>query len=148
MHLSPLRPRGSDHVRWLAPGCGLFIRHRPRKFLANGLDDCVGDFGALEDIGTAVKRVTDVVTEIAHASQTQASGIEQVNKAVKQMDVMTQQNAALVEEASAASESIVQQAAQLAELVGRYDLEVESACAVPVAKHAPKAASTPDSQAA
>ena len=103
---------------------------------------------ALEDIGTAVKRVTDVVTEIAHASQTQASGIEQVNKAVKQMDVMTQQNAALVEEASAASESIVQQAAQLAELVGRYDLEVESARAVPGAKHAPKAASTPDSQAA
>ena len=103
---------------------------------------------ALEDIGTAVKRVTDVVTEIAHASQTQAAGIEQVNKAVKQMDVMTQQNAALVEEASAASESIVQQAAQLAELVARYDVEGEGARGVAAGKSAPKAVRTPDSRAA
>ena len=103
---------------------------------------------ALEDIGTAVKRVTDVVTEIAHASQTQAAGIEQVNKAVKQMDVMTQQNAALVEEASAASESIVQQAEQLAELVARYDVEVAGARDVPAVRQAPEAVSTPGSRAA
>lgn len=102
---------------------------------------------ALEDIGTAVKRVTDVVTEIAHASQKQAAGIEQVNKAVKQMDVMTQQNAALVEEASAASDSIVRQAAQLAELVDRYEVE-ESVQRAPAVKQAPEAVSTSGSRAA
>jgi methyl-accepting chemotaxis protein len=83
----------------------------------------VSDSGkALEDIGMAVKRVADVVAEIATASQEQASGIEQVNKAVMQMDEGTQQNAALVEQAAAASESIVTQATQLAALVARYDV--------------------------
>jgi uncharacterized phage infection (PIP) family protein YhgE len=66
--------------------------------------------------------VADVVAEIATASQEQASGIEQVNKAVMQMDEGTQQNAALVEQAAAASESIVTQATQLAALVARYDV--------------------------
>jgi hypothetical protein len=70
----------------------------------------------------AVKRVTDVVAEIASASHEQASGIEQVNKAVIQMEGTTQQNAALVEEAAAASESIVGQAAHLADLVARWDV--------------------------
>ena len=75
---------------------------------------------SLGDIGTAVKRVTDVVAEIAQASQEQASGIEQVNKAVMRMDDTTQQNAALVEEATVASEAIVGQATRLADLVVRY----------------------------
>jgi methyl-accepting chemotaxis protein len=75
---------------------------------------------SLDDIGAAVKRVTDVVAEIAEASQEQASSIEQVNKAVMQMDEMTQQNAALVEEASAASEAILSQATHLAQSVGHY----------------------------
>jgi methyl-accepting chemotaxis protein len=84
----------------------------------------VGDSGkALDDIGIAVKRVVDVVAEIASASHEQASGIEQVNKAVMLMDETTQQNAALVEEAAAASESIVGQATQLAALVARYGVE-------------------------
>jgi methyl-accepting chemotaxis protein len=84
----------------------------------------VGDSGkALDDIGVAVKRVADVVAEIASASHEQASGIEQVNKAVMLMDETTQQNAALVEEAAAASESIVGQATQLAALVARYGVE-------------------------
>jgi len=83
----------------------------------------VGDCGkALDNIGIAVKRVADVVAEIASASQEQAVGIEQVNKAVVQMDETTQQNAALVEEAAAASESIVGQATQLAVLVARWDV--------------------------
>jgi methyl-accepting chemotaxis protein len=83
----------------------------------------VGDSGkALDDIGMAVKRVVDVVAEIAAASQEQASGIEQVNKAVMQMDETTQQNAALVEQAAAASESIVGQTTQLATLVARYEV--------------------------
>jgi methyl-accepting chemotaxis protein len=56
----------------------------------------------LEQIVSAVKKVTDIVAEIAAASHEQSSGIEQVNKAVMQLDELTQQNAALVEEASAA----------------------------------------------
>jgi methyl-accepting chemotaxis protein len=86
----------------------------------------VGDSGkALGDIGAAVKRVADVIAEIAAASQEQAIGIEQVNNAVTQMDAATQQNAALVEQAAAASESIVGQATQLAALVARYDVAVD-----------------------
>jgi PAS domain S-box-containing protein len=85
---------------------------------------------ALGDISTAVKRVTDVVAEIAEASLEQASGIEQVNKAVTQMDDTTQQNAALVEEASAASEAIVGQATQLANLVARYRVAEEFTAAI------------------
>src|SRR6266700_1095693 len=66
---------------------------------------------ALDDIVNSVKRVTDIVSEIAAASHEQSSGIEQVGKAVMQMDEVTQQNAALVEQAAAASQSIVAQAA-------------------------------------
>ncbi len=58
-----------------------------------------------------VKKVTDIVAEIAAASREQSSGIEQVNKAIMQMDTTTQQNAALVEQAAAASQAIVEQTA-------------------------------------
>ena len=75
---------------------------------------------ALGEIGTAVAKVTDVIAEIASSSQEQASGIEQVNKAVVQMDETTQQNAALVEQAAAASESIVEKAKQLSDVVAHY----------------------------
>lgn len=67
----------------------------------------------LEDIVTAVKKVSDIISEIASASQEQTSGIHQVNKAVAQMEEMTQQNAALVEESAAASESMKKQAEHL-----------------------------------
>jgi methyl-accepting chemotaxis protein len=81
----------------------------------------VDDSGkALGDIVSSVKKVTDIVFEIAAASAEQSSGIEQVSKAVLQMDEATQQNAALVEEAAAASQSIVDQAQALNELVGHY----------------------------
>ncbi len=75
---------------------------------------------ALADIGTAIKRVTAVVAEIADASREQAAGIEEVNKAVTQMDDTTQQNAALVEQATAASASIVERTTQLTGLVARF----------------------------
>ena len=75
---------------------------------------------ALEDIVSSVKKVTDIVSEIAAASAEQSSGIEQVGKAVNQMDEATQQNAALVEEAAAVSQSIVEQAKGLNELVAQY----------------------------
>jgi methyl-accepting chemotaxis protein len=70
----------------------------------------------------AVKKVTDIVAEIAAASREQSSGIEQVNKAVMQMDETTQQNAALVEEAAAASQAIVEQAQELHSFVARYNV--------------------------
>jgi methyl-accepting chemotaxis protein len=77
----------------------------------------------LEDIVNAVKKVTDIVAEIASASREQSSGIEQVNKAVMQMDQTTQQNAALVEEASAASQAIVEQAQAMNMLIARYKVD-------------------------
>jgi methyl-accepting chemotaxis protein len=80
----------------------------------------------LEEIVNAVKKVTDIVGEIAAASREQTSGIEQVNKAVMQMDSNTQQNAALVEEAAAASQAIVEQTQALSATVARYKI-IESA---------------------
>ena len=71
----------------------------------------------LEEIVISVKKVSDIVAEIAAASQEQSSGIEQVNKAVMQLDEVTQQNAALVEEAAAASEAMDEQARGLQELM-------------------------------
>jgi methyl-accepting chemotaxis protein len=83
----------------------------------------VNDSGAaLEQIVIAVKKVSDIIAEIAAASQEQSSGIHQVNKAVSQMDEMTQQNASLVEEAAAASESMTGQAQQLLEQVAFFKL--------------------------
>lgn len=80
---------------------------------------------ALGEIGTAVKRVTDATARIAEASQAQAKGIEQVSKAVTQMDVMTQHNAALVEETSAATQAITEQVTQLGALVERFEVADE-----------------------
>jgi methyl-accepting chemotaxis protein len=75
----------------------------------------------LGQIVTSVKKVSDIVAEIAAASREQSAGIEQVNQAVMQMDEMTQQNAALVEQATAASQSMAEQARQLATLMARYN---------------------------
>src|SRR5690349_8901943 len=61
---------------------------------------------SLSDIVIAVKKATDIVAEIAAACQEQASGIDQVNKAVTALDQVTQQNASLVEEAASAAESL------------------------------------------
>jgi len=77
---------------------------------------------ALGDIVTRVKKVTDVMADIAHSSREQASGIEQVNSAVTAMDSMTQQNAAMVEQATAAAAALKDQARSLTNLIGRYRL--------------------------
>jgi len=74
----------------------------------------------LEGIIDAVKKVSDIVAEIAAASEEQASGIEQVNNAVTQMDTTTQQNAALVEQASAASKTLEERAQSLVELMTQF----------------------------
>ncbi len=74
----------------------------------------------LEQIVSSVKKVSDIVAEIAAASREQSAGIEQVNRAVMQMDELTQQNAALVEQATAASQGMADQARELNEMMSRY----------------------------
>ncbi|MBW4057103.1 MAG: HAMP domain-containing protein [Proteobacteria bacterium] len=76
-----------------------------------------------QEIVTSIKRVTDIMAEISAASLEQSSGIEQVNTAITQMDDVTQQNAALVEQAAAAAESLEEQAMQLVQVVTRFKLE-------------------------
>lgn len=77
----------------------------------------------LEEIVESVKRVTDVIGEISAASVEQTTGIEEVNKAIMQMDETTQQNAALVEEATSASQAIKDQAEDLVAQVEFFQLE-------------------------
>ncbi|MGE0383774.1 MAG: methyl-accepting chemotaxis protein [Gammaproteobacteria bacterium] len=75
----------------------------------------------LESIVASVKKVADIISEIAAASSEQSVGIEQVNKAITQMDQVTQQNAALVEQAAAASESMDEQSREMIELMRFFD---------------------------
>jgi len=90
----------------------------------------------LEEIVTAVKKVSDIIAEIAAASQEQSTGIDQVNKAIIQMDEVTQQNAALVEEAAAASESMDEQSKGLSQLMDFFNTGDigEKASTKPIAK--------------
>ncbi|QBE66435.1 methyl-accepting chemotaxis protein [Pseudoduganella lutea] len=83
----------------------------------------VGQAGAtMTEIVSSVNRVTGIMGEITTASTEQTAGIEQINQAVGEMDSVTQQNAALVEQASAASETMSEQAAKLAEAVSVFRL--------------------------
>jgi len=77
----------------------------------------------MAEVVGSVRRVTDIVGEISAASQEQSTGIEEVNRAITQMDEVTQQNAALVEEAAAAAQSLQDQAGKLAQVVGVFKLE-------------------------
>ena len=76
----------------------------------------------LYDIVEAIKKVTDLVADIASASMEQSTGIEQVNKALTQMDEVTQHNAALVEENAATAKTLEQQAKVMDERVGYFRL--------------------------
>jgi methyl-accepting chemotaxis protein len=76
----------------------------------------------MNEIVASVKRVTDIMGEITTASQEQSSGIEQVNRAIAQMDEVTQRNAALVEEEASTAESLQNQAAKLAQMVSVFQL--------------------------
>nr|WP_307721862.1 methyl-accepting chemotaxis protein [Massilia sp. HP4] len=76
----------------------------------------------MSEIVVSVKRVTDIMGEISTASHEQENGIEQINQAVSEMDAVTQQNAALVEEAAAAAQSLKEQSARLAETVSVFNL--------------------------
>jgi len=89
--------------------------------------ELVGRAGeTMTEIVSAVKRVTDVMNEISAASAEQSSGIEQVNQAITQMDQITQQNAALVEQAAAAAASMEEQGQQLTDTVSVFHLRSTS----------------------
>ncbi len=83
----------------------------------------VGQAGVtMDEVVASVKRVTDIMSEISNASQEQSRGIEQVNLSIIEMDSMTQQNAALVEEAAAAAQSLQDQASELQHVVSIFKL--------------------------
>jgi len=104
----------------------------------------VKDAGAtMEEIVTSVRHVADILNEISSASQEQSAGIQQVNEAVTQMDGVTQQNAALVEEAAAASQSLQEQAARLTEAVAVFRLDAHAHAGGVTVQRAPIAASAP-----
>jgi methyl-accepting chemotaxis protein len=94
----------------------------------------------LDEIVTSVKRVTDIVSEIAAASREQAGGIEQVNKAVTQMDQVTQANASQTEELSGTAEGLAGQAAQLQQLVAQFNLTTKRSAGPVAASHHGKSA--------
>ena len=77
----------------------------------------------MTEVVSSVRRVTDIVAEISSASQEQSDGIEQVNRAIAQMDESTQQNAALVEQAAAAAQSLQDQAHTLTQVVSIFKLD-------------------------
>jgi methyl-accepting chemotaxis protein len=81
----------------------------------------------LERIVGSVKKVSDIIAELAAGSREQLSGIEQVNRAVAELDQMTQQNAALVEQASAASNSMTSRSQAMSEMLDRYRLGEQGA---------------------
>lgn len=81
----------------------------------------------MNDIVASIRRVTDIVGEITAASHEQTRGIEQINLAISQMDQVTQQNAALVEQAAAASQSMQEQATELAKVVSVFKVNDEHA---------------------
>jgi len=87
-----------------------------------GSGEVVAAGNTMNEIVDAVKRVTDIMLEIAAASDEQSRGIEQVSQAISEMDKVTQQNASLVEEASAAAASLEEQGARLTEAVGAFRL--------------------------
>jgi methyl-accepting chemotaxis protein len=83
----------------------------------------VGQAGeTMDEVVASVKRVTDIMSDIASASAEQSAGIEQVNLSIIEMDGMTQQNAALVEQAAAAFQSLQDQAAELQRVVSIFKL--------------------------
>ena len=84
----------------------------------------------MDQVVSSVSRVTEIMAAISAASQEQSTGIGHVNQAINEMDAVTQQNAALVEQAAAAAASMQDQAAMLAQLVQRFQLDASEAQAL------------------
>ena len=98
----------------------------------------VGQAGAtMEQIVDSAQRVSNILSDIACASQQQHAGIEQVNQAIVRTDQVTQENAALVEEAAAAARSLRDQAGHLARVVGAFKLDGRQAGAARAGRAAP-----------
>jgi PAS domain-containing protein len=118
------------------------------KGLIHDSEDRVGDgmhlvsvSGAkLEGIADKVKKVAELIAEISAASQEQASGIEQVNRAIMQMDTVTQSNAAQVEELSSTAQSLSSQAEYLKDLANRYTSGGMPSASLAAPERAPKTA--------
>ena len=97
----------------------------------------------MDEVVSSVQRVTDIMAEISEASSEQEAGIAQINEAISGMDAVTQQNAALVEQAAAATAALQEQAAALSSVVGAFKLSGDGqtarvAAAAPRARVAPK----------
>jgi len=108
----------------------------------------------MDEVVSSVQRVTNIISDIATASREQTSGIDQINQAIGQMDEVTQQNAALVEQAAAAAQSLQDQASNLAQVVSIFKLaqSLQGAASSPItrrdlrsmaASHAPTSQATP-----
>jgi methyl-accepting chemotaxis protein len=95
---------------------------------------------ALTEIVDSIKAVAEIVADIANASAEQADGIDQINKALTQMDEMTQQNSALVEENAATAKTLESQTAAMSEQVAYFKVEAEAAGGPAPAKSAARAA--------
>jgi methyl-accepting chemotaxis protein len=102
----------------------------------------------MEEIVCSVKRVTDIMAEISAASLEQSGGIEQVNRAVTQMDKITQQNAALVEQAAASAKSMEEQTSVLFKMVAVFKLGGEPRLAHKAASGRATASGGPPDKAA
>ncbi|HIH4996740.1 methyl-accepting chemotaxis protein [Citrobacter sp. 50677481] len=114
------------------------------RLIDQGSGEVVAAGNTMTDIVDAVKRVTDIMLEIAAASDEQSRGIVQVSQAISEMDKVTQQNASLVEEASAAAASLEEQAARLTEAVGAFRLQSGSGVTrTTTARRAPEPVPTP-----
>ena len=87
--------------------------------------------GTMHDILSGIRRVSDIISEIAAASEEQTAGIEQINSAITQMDQVTQQNAALVEEAAAAAQAMREQSQELAQKVAYFRTSGQATAALP-----------------
>ena len=99
--------------------------------------------GTMEEVVTAIRRVTDIMGEISAASKEQASGVAQVGEAITQMDQTTQQNAALVEQSAAAAASLQTQAGELVRAVAVFTLEAQSTGGMQVRGSTPTSAVLP-----
>ncbi|HEC6783343.1 TPA: Tar ligand binding domain-containing protein [Salmonella enterica subsp. enterica serovar Weltevreden] len=93
------------------------------SLIEQGSEEVIAAGSTMNEIVDAVKRVTDIMLDIAAASDEQSRGIVQVSQAISEMDKVTQQNASLVEEASAAAASLEEQAARLTQAVDAFRLQ-------------------------
>ena len=91
--------------------------------ISTGSKDVEQAGGTMHEIVNAVQKVTDIMASIAAASAEQNNGIQQINQAIVDLDSVTQRNAAQVEEAAAAAETLRNQSNQLVEIIGTFKLE-------------------------